>query len=531
MRWWMLVAAAALLPVAGQAQEADDSAVAPAVEEAAEDPGAAPAAEDLLSDDELDDLVAPIALYPDSLLTQVLVAATYPLDVMKADRFLDENADVADSARADLAEAQDWDQSVKVLASGFPDVLGRMADDIDWTEELGDAMLAQTDDLLDAVQRMRAQAEATGNLTSNEAQTVEVEGDNISIAPADPQVVYVPSYDPVTTYTTPATAPTVVYDDPGVSFGDVLATGAIAFGSAMLVDEIFDDDDDWDDYWDDDWDPIDWDDDAVFRGRDVDIEGDVNIDRSRDVRIGDRDGDQGNRGARWEADRQRREEARRNIGNRQDARSDDRAAARRDREGARDQRRNDQAAARDARRDDIAARGPDQPRRRPEADRPGGVDAAVRRPARDGGAGGVDERRTRAEAKLKARTDAGGGGVQKARDRAPGAATAQRPAKRDSALKPSSSGSHRTAAAKDRGASSLKRDVSPAAVKARAPSASHPKKIAKPKASRPQVKAPPRKPAAHSTAFKKPKVNASRSRASASRGKSSRGRSGGGRRR
>ena len=199
MRWCVLMAAA-LLPAAAGAQEPtgaplprpDASAAAPAEELAA-----LPAEEGLLSDDALDDLVAPVALYPDSLLTQVLVAATYPLDVMKADRFLDDNADLPDQERADLVDLEDWDESVRVLAAGFPDVLARMADEIDWTEEIGDAMLAQTDDLLDAVQRMRAQAEAAGNLESNEAQAVEVEGDSISIAPADPQVVYVPAYDPV----------------------------------------------------------------------------------------------------------------------------------------------------------------------------------------------------------------------------------------------------------------------------------------------------------------------------------------------
>ena len=208
MRWCVLMVAA-LLPAAAGAQEPtgaplprpDASAAAPAEELAA-----LPAEEGLLSDDALDDLVAPVALYPNSLLTQVLVAATYPLDVMKADRFLDDNADLPDQERADLVDLEDWDESVRVLAAGFPDVLARMADDIDWTEELGDAMLAQTDDLLDAVQRLRAQADAAGNLESNEAQTVEVEGDSISIAPADPQVVYVPAYDPQTVYTTPVDA-------------------------------------------------------------------------------------------------------------------------------------------------------------------------------------------------------------------------------------------------------------------------------------------------------------------------------------
>jgi hypothetical protein len=248
---------------------------------------------------------------------------------MKADRFLDDNADLPDQERADLVDLEDWDESVRVLAAGFPDVLARMADDIDWTEELGDAMLAQTDDLLDAVQRLRAQADAAGNLESNEAQTVEVEGDSISIAPADPQVVYVPAYDPQTVYTTPVTQPTVVYDDPGVSWGSVLTTGAIAFGSALLVDEIFDDDDDdWDDYWDND--SIDWDDDSIYPGRNVDIDGDVNINRG-DVKIGDGDVEK-RREERWEASSERRDEARQDIAQR----SDQRTAGRGERQGERE---------------------------------------------------------------------------------------------------------------------------------------------------------------------------------------------------
>ncbi len=199
-RWLLAGALAASLtaPPPLWAQEAATDADAPVSADAA-------AAEPLLDEDELDDLVAPVALYPDSLLTQVLIAATYPLDIVKAERFLSDNAELSDKDRADAAAGEDWDPSVQVLASGFPTVLERMAEDIDWTEDLGDAMLAQTDDLLDAVQRMRARAAASGNLASNEAQTVATEGDAISIAPANPQTVYVPSYDPVTTYTTPAT--------------------------------------------------------------------------------------------------------------------------------------------------------------------------------------------------------------------------------------------------------------------------------------------------------------------------------------
>jgi hypothetical protein len=287
-------------------------------------PAAAPAADDgLLGTDELDALVGPIALFPDPLLTQILVAATFPLDLVKADRWVATNADLAPDARSAAAEAEGWDPSVAVLAAGFPTVVQRMAADLDNTEMLGDAVLAQTDDVLDAVQRLRAQAAATGYLESNEAQTVSEEEGEIAIAPADPEVVYVPAYDPAAAFASAPTAPSYVttqpvYTDPGYSTGDLLTTGAIAFGSAMLVNEIFEDDDDWDDYWDSD--SIDWDDDEIYHRPDVDIEGDVNIDRDRididgdrtDIdreRIGNIDPDRVRDGS-WQPDPEQRDQAR-----------------------------------------------------------------------------------------------------------------------------------------------------------------------------------------------------------------------------
>jgi hypothetical protein len=514
MRWCVLMAAA-LLPAVAGAQETTETPPPRPDASAAAELAALPAEEGLLSDDALDELVAPVALYPDSLLTQVLVAATYPLDVMKADRFLEDNADLPDQERADLVDLEEWDESVRVLAAGFPDVVARMADDIDWTEEIGDAMLAQTDDLLDAVQRLRAQAEAAGNLESNEAQTVEVAGDSISIAPAEPQVVYVPSYDPATVYTTPVTQPTVVYDDPGISYGSVLTTGAIAFGSAMLIDEIFDDDDDWDDYWDND--SIDWDDDAIYPGRNVDIEGDVNINRG-DVKIGDGDVEK-RREERWEASSERRDEARQDIAERSDQRTEGRGERRGEREGDRAERQDGRAAA-------AAGAG---------AAAGAAAGAGVRRD-REGGGGGRGDQRTQAEAKLKARTDGQGGDLHAAGERRPATADRPRP-KSDSALKPGASGRSKTAKATDRGATSLKRDTSPGA-KARAPSVSKPKAASRPKAvSKPKAptarKAPPRKPSASNSAFKQPQRSASRASSAKSRGSRSGGggRSGGGRRR
>ena len=206
---------------------------------------------------DLDDLVAPVALYPDALLTQVLVAATYPLDVVKAARFVSESADLDDRARATAAEAEPWDPSVQVLSGGFPSVVVMMADDLDWTEALGDAVIVQTDDVLDAIQRMRAQAAAVGNLESNEAQVVEIDQGAVSIAPANPEIVYVPTYDPETAYFAASTTAPIIVDD-GASDGDLIMAGVIGFGAALIVDEIFDDDDDWNGYWGPNYGHIDW---------------------------------------------------------------------------------------------------------------------------------------------------------------------------------------------------------------------------------------------------------------------------------
>lgn len=222
-------------------------------------------ADSLLGEAELDTLVAPVALYPDALLAQVLVAATYPLQIVKAERWLAGSEALDAMDRADKASAEDWDPSVRLLAGGFPDVIRLLAKDIEATEALGDAVLAQTDGVLDAIQRQRARAAAAGNLASGEELLVETKDEAISIASTDPDVVYVPQYDPATVYA-PAT---------GVS------TGAMIFGSALLFDEVFDDDD-WDDYWYGPP-PFDWDDDAFYPG-DIVINGDVNIDGDGPVR-------------------------------------------------------------------------------------------------------------------------------------------------------------------------------------------------------------------------------------------------------
>ncbi len=172
--------------LAGPLAAQDEAA---ATEDTAEETAADATEDALLSEDELQTLVAPVALYPDTLLIQVLVASTYPLDIVKADAFLDDNPDAEPGSLEDEIAAKGWDESVSVLATAFPDVLSDMADHVDWTDTMGTAMLAQSDDVMDAVQVMREQAQDAGTLNSNDQQTVEVtqegdDGDTIIISPA-----------------------------------------------------------------------------------------------------------------------------------------------------------------------------------------------------------------------------------------------------------------------------------------------------------------------------------------------------------
>jgi hypothetical protein len=190
----------------------------------------------LLSEAALDTLVAPVALYPDTLLIQILVASTYPLDVVKGDRLLQEHEGEEPQQVKALFESESFDPSIAVLGTAFPTVLTDMSDHIEWTESLGDAMAAQDQDVMDAVQRMRSQAIDTGALVSNDRQLVQTDDANdVIIQPADPQTVYVPQYDPKQ-----------VYDS---SLSNALVGGAIGFGAFALMDSIFDDDDEWHDYW------------------------------------------------------------------------------------------------------------------------------------------------------------------------------------------------------------------------------------------------------------------------------------------
>ncbi len=164
-------------------------------------------ADDKLSKEELDQLLAPIALYPDELLTNVLIASTYPLDVVQAARWRQEsaNAKLKGDALAKALEAKEWDPSIKSLVQ-FPDVLKNMSDKLDWTQKLGDAFLAQQSEVMDEIQLLRAKADDAGNLKSNKQQKVVKESGSgggrpvYIIEPAEPEIVYVPVYQPTVVY-------------------------------------------------------------------------------------------------------------------------------------------------------------------------------------------------------------------------------------------------------------------------------------------------------------------------------------------
>jgi hypothetical protein len=182
-----------------------------------------------IPNDQLDSLVAPIALYPDPLLAQVLVASTYPLEIVQLQQWLDKHKDLKDKALTEAVQKQDWDPSIQAMAV-LPDVVKHLSENIKWTTDLGNAFLAQQSDVMDAVQRMRVKAKDTGNLKSTEQQKVEkkvVESKSvIVIEPAKPEVIYVPSYDPVVVYGAP------VYPYPT---GYYAAGMALSFGVGMMM--------------------------------------------------------------------------------------------------------------------------------------------------------------------------------------------------------------------------------------------------------------------------------------------------------
>ncbi len=204
-------------------------------------PAASVPSQSLLKAEQLDQLLAPIALYPDPLLAQVLIASTYPLEIVQADRWAKANANLKGEALTAALAKQSWDESIKSLVQA-PAVLTMMSDQLDWTQKVGDAMLAQQSDVMDAVQRLRGRAQANGKLQSSKEQTVTTKTDEqqhqyVVIEPASPSEIYVPYYDPAVVYGAwpyPDYAPYYFPPAAGYIPGRLLATG-IAFGAGIAV--------------------------------------------------------------------------------------------------------------------------------------------------------------------------------------------------------------------------------------------------------------------------------------------------------
>src|SRR5204863_480091 len=160
-----------------------------------------------IPNDKLDSLVAPIALYPDSLLSQTLVASTYPLEIVQLHQWIQKNSKLKPKEISEAVMKEGWDPSIQAMAV-FPDVVKNMHENIRWTADLGNAFLAQQSDVMDAVQRMRSKAKDAGHLKSTQQQMVEtkvVESKTVVvIEPSSPEVVYVPSYDPMMVWGAPA---------------------------------------------------------------------------------------------------------------------------------------------------------------------------------------------------------------------------------------------------------------------------------------------------------------------------------------
>ena len=210
-------------------------------------PTAAPTSDQaLLKPEQLEALVAPIALYPDALLANMLAAATYPLEVVEADRWIKEKKDLKGDAFKGEVDKKSWDDSVKALTA-TPSVLDTMSDKLDWTKSLGDAMLAQQADLMDAIQRLREKARGNNKLSSNKQQkfivTQQENKQVIVIEPTDPNALYVPYYEPATVYGAwpYAAYPPYYFGYPAYIGAGAIAAG-IAFGTAWAIGR-------WGNYW------------------------------------------------------------------------------------------------------------------------------------------------------------------------------------------------------------------------------------------------------------------------------------------
>jgi hypothetical protein len=181
------------------------------------------------SPQELQQLVAPIALYPDALVAQILAASTYPTQIVEADRWMQRHSNLKGEELAKEVDKQGWDPSVKAMTQ-FPSVLENMDKNLSWTSSLGDAYVKQPQDVTDAVQTLRQQARNAGHLISNEQERVTTQGSTIIIEPANPDVVYVPAYDPWLVYGAPIVAYPGWYPVPGIFLAGVGIGFGIGFG-------------------------------------------------------------------------------------------------------------------------------------------------------------------------------------------------------------------------------------------------------------------------------------------------------------
>lgn len=226
--FWKLLFAAALSLLGGPMAPAS-MAAEPAAEASASMP---------IPQEKLDSLLAPIALYPDQLLTQTLMASTYPLDVVEAARFVKANKELKGDALDKAVAAKSWDPSVQSL-TGFPQVLEMMNDKLEWTQELGNAFLADEKRVMQTVQGLRQKADAAGNLKSNEQQKVVKEQSTIIIEPAQPEVVYVPTYNPTVVYGSwwAPMYPPYYWPPPAYYYppGSMFVAGVIGFGIGMAI--------------------------------------------------------------------------------------------------------------------------------------------------------------------------------------------------------------------------------------------------------------------------------------------------------
>lgn len=230
-----------------------DAAVTPAVDAAGTPPAANVATPDAAqaswTPEALEELLAPVALYPDGVLAQVLASSTNPQEVLDAGNWLIQNPDLKGKELDAATLAAGFTPPMMALMQ-FPTTVDMMCMNMPWTTELGSAFQADEPGVLEAVQRLRKQAVDMGNLQSSEQMKVETEKQNdqevVVVEPTDPKVVYVPQYDPVTVYTTPppATTTTTTATETGHSTGTLVTTGLLAFGAGILVSELFDDDDD-----------------------------------------------------------------------------------------------------------------------------------------------------------------------------------------------------------------------------------------------------------------------------------------------